>query len=111
MTTTAIKFPLFHTPEISVEFFPDELPEDHNDVIDCLRLELAPLKIWKTCAVSDVHNVNLYLIRFRQLEYYKQGEIQGFDAVLQDIVNELKNPGVFLLVVLSLFLTLCKFVL
>jgi hypothetical protein len=48
----AIRFPLFHTPEIAVEFFPDELPEDHYDLIDCLRLELAPLKIWKTCAVS-----------------------------------------------------------
>jgi hypothetical protein len=50
----AIRFPLFHTPEIAVEFFPDELPEDHYDLIDCLRLELAPLKIWKTCAVSNL---------------------------------------------------------
>lgn len=28
------------------------------------------------------------------MEYYKQGSIIGFDAVLQDIVNELKNPEV-----------------
>lgn len=49
--TTSIRFPLFHQPEISVEFFPDELPEDHYDLIDGLRLELAPLKVWKQCAV------------------------------------------------------------
>lgn len=51
MSSRAIRFPLFHTPEVSVEFFPDELPDDHYDLIDCLRFELAPLKIWKTCAV------------------------------------------------------------
>jgi hypothetical protein len=51
MSDIAIRFPLFHAPEISVEFFPDELPEDHYDLIDGLRLELAPLKVWKQCAV------------------------------------------------------------
>lgn len=47
----SIRFPLFHQPEISIEFFPDELPDDHYDLIDGLRLELAPLKVWKQCAV------------------------------------------------------------
>lgn len=36
----------------TVEFYPDELPADHNDLIDVLRAELAPFKVWRSCAVS-----------------------------------------------------------
>lgn len=45
-----IKIPLLNEP-LAIAFFPDELPEDHNDLIDVLRSELAPLKSWRTCAV------------------------------------------------------------
>ena len=37
-----------------VEFYPDELPVDFNDLIDVLRSELAPFKVWRACAVSIV---------------------------------------------------------
>jgi hypothetical protein len=39
----------------SVTIFADELPVgdlDYNDVIDVLRSVLAPLKLWRQCAVS-----------------------------------------------------------
>ncbi len=36
-----------------VRFFPDELPVDHIDLIDVLRSEIPPLKIWKRCAVGE----------------------------------------------------------
>jgi hypothetical protein len=38
-----------------VGIFPDELPDDFYDVIDVLRSELAPLKVWKMCAVRKLH--------------------------------------------------------
>jgi hypothetical protein len=34
-----------------VEVFPDELPSDVNDLLDVLKAEVAPLKIWKEAAV------------------------------------------------------------
>ncbi len=47
----AIRIPMISGHE-TIEFFPDELPADHNDLIDVLRSELAPFKVWRACAVS-----------------------------------------------------------
>lgn len=35
----------------SVAFFVDELPSECDDLIDVLRSELAPFKVWRQCAV------------------------------------------------------------
>lgn len=35
-----------------VEIFPDELPSDVNDLLDVLKAEYAPLKVWREAAVS-----------------------------------------------------------
>jgi len=35
-----------------VVFFPDELPEDFHILLDVLIAALAPLEVWKACAVS-----------------------------------------------------------
>lgn len=37
-----------------VEVFPDELPTDVNDLLDVLKAEVAPLKIWKEAAVRAI---------------------------------------------------------
>jgi hypothetical protein len=42
-----------NSTEDSIVIFPDELPEDHNDLIDVLRSELAPFRVWRSCAVSS----------------------------------------------------------
>lgn len=39
----------------NIVIFPDELPVgelDYNDLIDVLRSVLAPLDVWRKCAVS-----------------------------------------------------------
>lgn len=46
-----IQIPIMNAPGEFIKFFPDELPADPFDVIDVLRSELAPLKVWRTCAV------------------------------------------------------------
>ena len=38
----------------SIVFFPDELPVEDVDLVDVLRGELAPLSVWRECAVSLV---------------------------------------------------------
>lgn len=43
-----------------IEFFPDELPQDFNDLSDILRAEFAPLTAWKSSAVS-FHPIMLQL--------------------------------------------------
>ena len=56
-TSDCIRIPILNSSSF-VEIFPDELPVgelDYNDLIDVLRAELAPLKIWRACAVSDTH--------------------------------------------------------
>jgi hypothetical protein len=56
---TSIKVPILNTMEC-VEMFPDELPVgdlDYNDLIDVMRSELAPLSVWRACAVSHVVSV------------------------------------------------------
>ena len=57
--------------------FPDEVPTDHNDLIDVLRSVLAPLKAWRQCAV----------------EYHRQGYDIEFESILNDIVVNLENKG------------------
>lgn len=48
-----IQIPLVNEPgNLCVSIFPDELPLDHNDLIDVLRSELAPLATWRMSAVS-----------------------------------------------------------
>lgn len=46
-----IQIPIMNAPGEYIKFFPDELPADPYDVIDVLRSELAPLKVWRNCAV------------------------------------------------------------
>ena len=56
-----IQIPIMNAPGEYIKFFPDELPADPYDVIDVLRSELAPLKIWRACAVSffvELPNIN-----------------------------------------------------
>ena len=63
----------------SVVIFPDELPVgdlDYNDIIDVLRSVLAPLKLWRSCAV----------------EYHRQGFRVEFDQVLSEIIDSLADP-------------------
>lgn len=35
-----------------VVFYPDEIPEDSQILLDVLKAALAPLKVWNICAVS-----------------------------------------------------------
>ncbi|RYG58463.1 hypothetical protein EON64_21295 [archaeon] len=70
----SIKIPLVND-QSCVEIFPDELPVDVNDIIDVLRSELAPLRVWRNCAV----------------EYYRKGDLLGFDAILSDILEALQS--------------------
>lgn len=63
----------------SVVIFADELPVgdlDYNDIIDVLRSVLAPLKLWRSCAV----------------EYHRQGFRIEFDQVLSEIIDSLADP-------------------
>lgn len=36
------------------EVFPDELPEDFNDIVDVLKAVFAPLSTWSSSAVSHI---------------------------------------------------------
>jgi flagellar biosynthesis regulator FlaF len=76
-SSRSIRIPLAgeNNKGLFVEIFPDELPEDVNDVLDVLKAELAPLKIWKAVAV----------------EYYRQGQSQHFEAVLNEIVSTIEQ--------------------
>ena len=71
-----IRVPLPGATE-SVIIFPEELPVkddcDHTDVIDLLRSVMAPLKLWRSCAV----------------EYYRQGFRTEFEYVLNEIIGTL----------------------
>ncbi len=49
---SSIRIPMINGPDY-IEFYADELPPDHNDVIDILRAELAPFKVWRACAVTN----------------------------------------------------------
>lgn len=50
MDKSSIQIPC---PDGFVEVFPDELPIDVNDIIECLQGEFAPLKVWRNVAVTD----------------------------------------------------------
>ena len=67
----------FDSEDSYVCIFPDELPTEHNDLIDVLRSALAPLKAWRQCAV----------------EYHRQGYDIEFESILNDIVVNLENKG------------------
>jgi RNA polymerase-associated protein CTR9 len=45
-----IRIPLENGTDF-VEVYPDELPLDVNDIVDVLKAEFAPLKIWRAAAV------------------------------------------------------------
>ena len=56
-TTNALRIPTLSTiqGQDSVVVFPDEVPigvDQHQNIIDVLRGELAPLSVWRDCAVS-----------------------------------------------------------
>lgn len=37
----------------AILFFADEIPAECDDLIDALRSELAPFRVWKQCAVCS----------------------------------------------------------
>ncbi|KAJ1439799.1 hypothetical protein B484DRAFT_427567, partial [Ochromonadaceae sp. CCMP2298] len=61
-----------------VIFYPDELPEDHNELTDVLRAVFAPIKVWRACA----------------LEYHRQGYDAQFEQLLIELLNALTAPEV-----------------
>lgn len=63
----SIKIPIANSQEY-VEIFPDELPEDVNDVLDVLKAELAPLKIWRAVAVNTL--LFLHFLLFLSLSFF-----------------------------------------
>ena len=88
----SIVIPLLSREDTHIEFFPDELPTDFNDLADTLRAEYAPLTAWREAA----------------LEYYRQGFFSEFESILKEIVDELGNPGgYFLPFLFYLFLPHC----
>lgn len=52
-----IRIPLISVggSEEHIDIYPDELPDDHNDLIDILKSELAPFQVWRACAVSILY--------------------------------------------------------
>ena len=68
---TALVIPLNSKPGSFIEFFPDELPSDFNEICDLLGAEFAPLSTWHQTAV----------------EYYRQGCSQEFELILKEIVD------------------------
>eukprot|EP01041_Mallomonas_annulata_P003009 gene3009-5892_t len=77
----SIKIPFGEEKSNYVEVFPDEIPSDVNDLIDVLRAEFAPIKIWKDTADSIL----------RQVEYYRQGLHKEFHLVLNEIITVLND--------------------
>jgi hypothetical protein len=62
-TQNKITIPI-HISNDFVEIYPDELPVgelDYNDLFDVLRSELAPLNVWRTCAVEYHRQGNIFL--------------------------------------------------
>ena len=63
----------------TVEIYPDELPTGgDSDLIDVLRSELAPLDVWRKCAV----------------EYHRQGFYDEFQKILDEIIDSLNDSAV-----------------
>ena len=61
-----------------VEIFPDEMPNDVQSLLDVLRAEYAPLKVWRASAV----------------EYYYQKQFENFEEVLNEIVTSLEDRDI-----------------
>ena len=74
----SILIPVQNSEEV-VEVPVDELPEDENDVIDILQAEVAPLDLWLRFAV----------------EYYRQGKLASFKAMLAPIEELHAADGIF----------------
>lgn len=75
----------------TIDFFADELPRDHNEILFALQSELAPLKIWRACAVSVFWLITIVIAK---VEYHRQYCHQEFDAILSQIVEALKDKSV-----------------
>ena len=75
--SSALIIPLHSQQGTAIEFFPDELPSDFNDICDILSAEFAPLSSWHQTAV----------------EYYRQGSVQEFELILKDIVDGLTTTS------------------
>ena len=81
MAIKSIKIPIAETNE-TVIIFPDELEDNDefvSDLLDILRGELAPLHVWKECAV----------------EYHRQNLNKRFSVILDFIVESLNEEGLF----------------
>lgn len=74
----SIKIPISKTNE-TVVIFLDELEDlAVSDLLDILRGELAPLNVWKDCAV----------------EYHRQNQNERFSMILEEIVESLNDEDV-----------------
>ena len=74
----SIKIPISKTNE-TVVIFVDELEDlGVSDLLDILRGELAPLNVWKDCAV----------------EYHRQNRSDRFCMILEEIVDSLNDEDV-----------------
>lgn len=102
-SNVSIRIPKLGTNEF-VEIFPDELPHDenvdYNDLMDVLKSELAPLKVWRACAViakmrfiTGFYALTFLQSTFFQVEYHRQGFHSEFDVILDDLVDSLKDEG------------------
>ncbi len=69
----SIRIPISESSDY-VEIFPDELPHDVNSLLDVLRAEYAPLKIWRIAAI----------------EYYRQQQYEYFSEVLNEISSSMQ---------------------
>lgn len=72
--TTSVKIPIDKSKDQHVILFLDEI-QDYvvDEILDVLQRELAPLNVWRECA----------------LEYYRQGNDDNFQLVLNTITNAL----------------------
>ena len=79
MSMTSIKIPLGKSKDNEqVVFFIDEI-QDYlvEDILTVLQLELAPLHVWRECAV----------------EYHRQNKDADFQLVLNTITSALQVPS------------------
>ena len=67
MAVSSIRIPLLQGEDkdanakrdLYCDVFPDEIPEDSADFIDLLVAEFAPLRLWKSAAVSQFCSIML----------------------------------------------------
>lgn len=98
---SSIRVPILNTNEF-VEVFSDELSLDNLEtVINLLRMELAPLKVWYKIAVSIAFASIIFpslLLFIPQMEYYRQEMIEGFDYILGEVCENMPKEGTHLVV-------------